>query len=99
MTTHEEERSQSRKSCFGILVDLEDQLACEGLTDDHFWYYIKDHYGVNSRSDLGRVGWTQIATGLSMAKENPVIFERLVRKLWRYHWKLNVDQRRCALNL
>ena len=93
------ERTQSRKSCFAILADLTNPLATEGLTQDHVWSFLRQYYGVESRKEFGRVQWTEIASRLSMAKANPEIFDKLVRAVWRHHLTLPWNYNRAYLLL
>ena len=76
---------KARESCFAILQELQEELAADGLTLDSVWDYIKDHYKVKSRSELNRDQWTQLANRLSIAQNNHLDFDKMVRRIWKWH--------------
>lgn len=86
MRLREIKDNPSRKACFGILNDERNRLAVEGLTEEDFWDYIRSYYKIKSRTELGRVGWTDLANHLSIAQRNPKKWDNLIRKVWRFKY-------------
>ena len=73
-----------RRGCFGILKELEADLAIEGLVDVDVWEYIKNYYKVDSRTELSRTQWSQLVDRLAIAQRNPDKLDGLVRRVWRF---------------
>ena len=76
---------KARESCFAILQELQEEFAIEGLTLESVWDYIKDHYKVESRSELSRERWNQLANRLSIVQNNYLDFNKMVRRIWKWH--------------
>ena len=76
----------ARRGCFGILAELKDRLAGEGLTDEDVWNYVKNYYKADSRKKLTRTAWTELVTRLAETQNNPQAFDNLVRRVWRFNY-------------
>ena len=78
---------KERKKCFGILAELNEKMAYEGLTDTDFWDYIKDYYSITSRTELNNNhGWEQLATELTSIQTTSKKFNRAMKKIWRFKY-------------
>ena len=67
-----------RKKCFAILSGMEKD---HGFNDIHFWNFIKEQYGIESRSELTEGQWRGISERLSSIADDPVEVMELSNKV------------------
>lgn len=72
-----------RKASFACMQ----KLPLETVSDDDMWDYIKDHYGVTSRSHFTTQEWVVISARLNNAYRDPIALETLEENVWRHREK------------
>ena len=79
-------RLRAMRACFAIVKTL---LVGTGISNDDFWEYIKAHFKVESRKELGEKEWVYIEARLRSCEMHPQIKAEMISRCNSYICKKN----------
>ena len=82
--------TNSRKSAFATMRELEQQFSDAGISTEQVWAYLKSENAVQKRSKLAPIQWAKIAAQLQSARRDPAMFKIFVDGIPDTHFRIHV---------
>ena len=86
----EPDDTNSRKSAFATMRELEQQFSDAGISTEQVWAYLKSENAVQTRSKLTSLQWAKVAAQLQSARRDPAMFKIFVDGIPDTHFRIHV---------
>jgi|10_taG_2_1085330.scaffolds.fasta_scaffold02887_15 hypothetical protein len=71
----------NQRACFAAFNSLKAELNRTGITDKEFWTWVKERYGVESRSEMSPENYAELASEMNAARQDATQFGELTMKV------------------